>query len=76
MEALVLHTGEPTIHLEDNTSCIYAVGAKIVTPSVKHIYITVYFLLEQFYNGLFSPNANSLVSCRKICAPNHVQVQL
>ena len=37
MEALALHTGAPTVHWEDNTSCISVVEAKIVTPIVKHI---------------------------------------
>ena len=37
MESLAIHTGEPTVHWEENTRCIYAVEAKIVTPRVKHI---------------------------------------
>ena len=53
MEALALHTGEPTAHCEDNTSCIYVVEDKRVTPRVKHIDIPVCFLHEQFDNGLF-----------------------
>ena len=52
MESLVLHTGAIKIHLKDNTICIYVVEAKIVTPKVKHVDITVCFLLEQFDNGL------------------------
>ena len=55
MEALALHTGEPTVNWEDNTSCISAVEAKIVTPRVKHIGIPVYFLQEKFDNVLFLP---------------------
>ena len=55
LEALSLYTGEPTLHLEDNTSCISVVEGKIVTPRVKHIDITVYFILEHFDNGLFLP---------------------
>ena len=43
MESLVLHTGAPTLHWEDNIRCIYFVEAKIVTPRVKHIGIPVYF---------------------------------
>ena len=46
MEALVLHTGEPTVYWEYNTSFISVVEAKIVTPRVKHIDIPVYFLPE------------------------------
>ena len=55
MEALALSTGAPTVHWEDNTSCISVVEAKIVTPRVKHIDIPVCFLQEQFDNGLFLP---------------------
>ena len=55
MEALVLHNGAPTVHWDDNTSCISVVEAKIVTPRVKHIDIPVYFLQDQFDNGLFIP---------------------
>ena len=46
MEALALHTGEPTVHQEDITSYISVIESKIVTPRVKHIYIPVYFLQE------------------------------
>ena len=53
MEALSLHTGAPTVHWEDNTSCISVVESKIVTTRVKHIDILVCFLKEQFDNGLF-----------------------
>ena len=55
MEALALRTGEPTVHWEYKTSCIYVVEDKIVTPRVKHIDIPVYFLLDQFDNGLYPP---------------------
>ena len=55
IEALSLHTGAPTLHWEDNTSCIYVVEAKRVTPIVKHIYIPVYFLLKTFENDHFVP---------------------
>ena len=51
MENLALYTGAPTLHLEDNTSCISVVEGKIVTPRVKHIDITDCFLQEQFDNG-------------------------
>ena len=55
METLALHTGETIVYWEDNTSCISIVEAKIVTPIVKHIDIPVYFLQDQFYNGIFVP---------------------
>ena len=41
MEALALQTGAPTVHWEENTSCISVIEAKIVTPRVKQIYIPV-----------------------------------
>ena len=55
MEAISLHTGAPTVNWEDNTSCIYVVETKRVTPRIKHIDIPVFFLQEQFDNGLFLP---------------------
>ena len=55
MESLALHTGAPTVHREDKTSCISIVEAKIVTPTVKHVDIPVCFILEQFYDGIFLP---------------------
>ena len=55
MEALALHTGAPPENWEENTSCIYIVESKIFTPRVKHIDITVCFLQEFFFNGLFIP---------------------
>ena len=55
MEALALYTGATTLHWEDKTSCISVVESKRVTPRVKHIDILVYFLQEQFDNGLFLP---------------------
>ena len=45
MEALALHTDEPTVHWAYNTSYISVVESKIVTPIVKHIDITVCFIL-------------------------------
>ena len=74
MEDLALYTGAPTVHWEDNTSCISVVEAKRVTPRVKHIDIPVYFLQEQFDNGLFLPKyENSSVMPADMCT-NHVQV--
>ena len=75
MEALALHTGAPTVHWEDNTSFISFVEAKIVTHRVKRIDISFCFLQEQFTIVPFFQNIRSTVSCRQICAPNHVQVQ-
>ena len=43
------------LHREDRKSCIFLVEAKRVTPRVKHMDITVYFLQEQFDNSLFVP---------------------
>ena len=68
MESLALNNCAPTVHWEYNTSRIYAVEAKIVTPRVKHIEILVYFLQEQFDNGLFVPKyENSSVMPEDIC---------
>ena len=55
MEALALHKGALTLHWEGNTSCIYVGEAKRVTTRVKEIEITVFFIQEQFDNGLFLP---------------------
>ena len=55
VEALSLHTGAPTLHWEDNTSCISIVEAKKVTTTVKNIDILVCFLQDHFDNGLFIP---------------------
>ena len=55
MEALTLHTGTPTAHWEDNTSCISIFEAKRVTPRVKHIDIPICFLQDKFDNGIFHP---------------------
>ena len=55
MEALALHTGEPTVHWEDNISYISVVETKNVSNKVKRNDINVYFLQQQFYNGLLVP---------------------
>ena len=55
MEDLALHTGASIVHLDENTSCISIVESKRVTPRVNHIDITVCFLQNKFYNGLFLP---------------------
>ena len=44
IQGLSLHTRTPTLHWEYNASCIYVVEAKRVTPRVKHIDITVFFI--------------------------------
>ena len=69
MEALALHTGAPTVYSEYNTSFIYVVEYKRVTPRVKHIDIPVWFLQEQFYNGIFVPKYDkSSVVPEDMCA--------
>ena len=73
MESLSLHTGESTVHWEDNTSFISIVGDKRFTLGVKHIYITVCLLQEQFYNGIFIPeyDKSSVIlsdKCTKPCS--------
>ena len=42
--ALALHTGETTVHWEDNKSYISGVEYKRVSPRVTHIDIPVFFL--------------------------------
>ena len=76
MESLALHTGAPTVHWEYNTSCIFVVEAKMVTPIVKHIGIPVFFYRKNFTMVFLFQNMKSLVCFRKVCTPNHVQVQL
>ena len=44
MEDLALHTCAPTLHWEDNTSCIYFVEDKTFTPRVNQIDKPVCFL--------------------------------
>ena len=46
-------TGSPTVMWEYNTVCISIFESKRVTARVKHIDINVWFLQEQFHNGLF-----------------------
>ena len=68
MEALALHNGAPTVHLEENTSYISVVEAKIFTLRVKHIDIPVCFIPEQFDNGIFIPKyENSRVMTVDMC---------
>ena len=54
-------------------SCISVVESKIVIPRVKHIYITVFFLQEQFYKLSFVPKKEKSIVipediCTKLCA--------
>ena len=74
IEDLALYTGAPTLHWEDNTSCISVVEAKRVTPRVKHIAIPVCFLLEQIDNGLFLPRCEKSSVVPSDMCTNHVQV--
>ena len=55
MEDLTLHTSAPTLHWEDNTSCISVVGSKIFTTRVKYIDVPVCFIQEKFGNDIFIP---------------------
>ena len=68
MEALALHNVEPIVYWEDNTSCIYVVEYKRVTPRVKQIGITLCFIQEQFDNIIFVPkNEKSSVIPEDMC---------
>ena len=73
MKPLALQTGAPTVHWEYNTSYIYVLEAKIVTPRGKHIYIPFCFLQEKFENCLFlseydKSNVMSADMCTKPCS--------
>ena len=75
MEALVLHTGAPTVHWEYITSFIYVVESKIFTVRVKRIDILV--LIQYLFTMVYLfQNMISIVLCQEICVPNHVQVRL
>ena len=75
MEALALHTGAPTENWEDNTICISVVESKRVNHIVKHIDILPVFYKRNLTMVSLFQDMIILVSCRYICAPNHVQVQ-
>ena len=73
MEASALHTGTPTVNWEENTSFIFVVEAKIVTPRVKKMYIPIYFIQKMVYNGLFIPKYEKssvmpVYMCTKSCS--------
>ena len=68
MEDLAFYIGAPTVYCEDNTSCLFVVESKRVSPRVKHIDIPVYFLLDQFDNGIFiTKYENSSVMPADMC---------
>ena len=75
MRALAINTGAPTVHWEDNTSCIYSVEAKIVTPKVKHMDIHARFPQEKFENGLFIPKYEKSSGMPSYMCNNYVQHQ-
>ena len=73
MEALAIHTGASTVHLEDNTSCIYVIEAQRVTHRVNQNDIPVCFVLKKFDNCLFiTKNEKSSVMqedmCTRLCS--------
>ena len=74
MESLELHTGASTEHWEYNTTLSYVLEAKIVTPRVKHIEITVCFLQEKLTMVSISQDMRSLLPLRQIIAPNHDKI--
>ena len=68
MKVLSLHTGAHTVQWEYNTCFIAVVGAKRVTPRLKHIYIPVCYVQEQFDNVLFLQKYdNSIVMPSDVC---------
>ena len=52
------------------------VEAKVVIPIVLIMDIPVCFIQEKLTMVFVLPTMISIVSCRQLCAPNHVQVQL
>ena len=71
-EDLEIHTGPPALNYEDNTRCIYAIKVKRVTPIVKHIYIHMCFLHEQYDKSIFIPKYEKYIimsadMCTKPC---------
>ena len=68
MKALPLHTGALPVNWDDKKRCISVVEAKIVTTTVKHIDIPVYFIQYIFDNGLFiSKYDNSSIVLADMC---------
>ena len=63
------------ITLEDNTSCISVVEAKIVTPRVKHMDIPLFFIQTFFTMVSLFQNMRSIMSCQQIFVTNHVRFQ-
>ena len=61
METLSIHTGYPTVHLEDNKIYISIIKSKLVTPRKKHINIPVCFIQEKYDNGLFIPKYDKCI---------------
>ena len=76
MEALALHTGTPTVHREDNTSCISIVEAKNLLLELNTLKFLYFFYKKMLTMVYLFQKMRSIVSCRQICAPNRVQVQL
>ena len=74
MGLLAIHTSAPTIHWEENTSFIYVVESRIITPIFKHIEIPVCFLKFVLIMVSLFQNMRSIMLCWKICAPNHVHI--
>ena len=64
-------TGTPTVYYEDNKGYISAVEAKRVTPMFKHIYSLTYFLLYQYYNGIFTPKYEKTTTILSDISPKY-----
>ena len=76
MEYLALHTGAPKVNWEDDTSCIYVAEAKDLILDFNTLtFLSAFYKKNLTMVSLFQ-HMGRLVQCRKICAPNYMQVQL
>ena len=75
MEYLALHNGAPKVHWEDKKVVfmllmITELLLELKTLIFQSVLYYINFTMVSLFQNMISP-----VSCRKICAPNHVQVQ-
>ena len=77
MEDLAIYTGVPTVHWEDikkYVSLMLKLKGLLLELNT-FIFLSVFYKSNLTMISLFQ-NMRSPVSCRQICAPNHVQFQL
>ena len=76
MESLVLHTGAPTVHWEDNKILFMLLGMKWLHLESNILILQSVLFKNNFKMVFLLQNIRSLVSCKHVCVPNHVRVQL